>query len=909
MIPSCWYYINISTAKDIIMKKLVIGILAHVDAGKTTLSEGLLYLSGRIRKMGRVDNKDAYLDNYELERARGITIFSKQAVFDAGDARITLLDTPGHVDFSAEMERTLQVLDYAILVISGADGVQGHTRTLWRLLWVYQIPVFIFINKMDQDGTDKAKIMEQLKKQLDDGCIEFGQDDSERFSDQLAMCDESLMEAYLENGDIGTEMIKTAIRRRKVFPCFFGSALKLDGVEEFLQALVTYSQMPSYPEEFGAKIFKITRDGQGNRLTHMKITGGRLRVRDTLGDGSWEEKVSQIRIYSGSKFESVGEAEAGTVCAAAGLTHTRPGEGLGADTASGGPILEPVLSYQIILPEGCDPKAILPKLRQLEEESPELSIVWDEYLKEIRVQIMGQVQTEILQSLIKSRFGIDVSFGSGRILYKETIADTVEGVGHFEPLRHYAEVHLLMEPGERGSGLVIAEDCGDDVLARNWKNLILSHLHEKVHKGVLTGSPITDMKITLVSGRAHNKHTQGGDFREAAYRAVRQGLKEAVSVLLEPYYAFRLELPEKFVGHAMADIEKMSGTCRVSEISGDTAVLEGSAPVALMQNYQREVTAYTKGLGRLFCTLQGYGPCHNTQDVIAEIGYDSERDTANPTGSVFCGNGTSFIVSWDRVKDYMHLESCLAGTDHSGREAADKANADKTKDDWISQEEVDSIFKRTFFANQGKKTSWKKRKAAAARYHPLPAASALRSQKSAKPVTAKNEYLLVDGYNIIFAWPELKELAAENMDGARAKLTDQLSRYQHYRKCRIIIVFDAYRVSGHNEEMIDYGNVFVVFTREAQTADQFIEKFAHRHQDKYDITVATSDNLQQIIIRGAGSAVMSARELKEEVDNAGRRIMQAYDEIRRPDRNYLGDALSGETRQQIDEIANRPTGQ
>ena len=892
------------------MKKLVIGILAHVDAGKTTLSESLLYLSGRIRKLGRVDNKDAFLDNFELERARGITIFSKQAVFDTADARITLLDTPGHVDFSAEMERTLRVLDYAILVISGADGVQGHAKTLWRLLSVYHIPVFIFINKMDQNGTDKEKIMEQLKMQLDEGCIEFGQDEAKPFLEQLAMCDETLMEAYFNKGDIGIGLIKAAIKARKIYPCFFGSALKLEGVEELLESIVMYSDMPSYPEGFGAKIFKISRDEQGNRLTHMKITGGRLRVRDTLGNGSWEEKVNQIRIYSGSKFEAAGEAEAGTVCVVTGLTRTRPGEDLGLEETWHAPVLEPVLSYQIMLPEGCDPRAILPKLRQLEEEEPELGIVWDEHLKEIRVQIMGEVQTEILQNLIQSRFGIDVSFGSGRILYKETITDTVEGVGHFEPLRHYAEVHLLMEPAERGSGLCFAVDCSDDVLAKSWKNLCLSHLEEKVHKGVLTGSPITDIKITLVSGRSHNKHTQGGDFREAVYRAVRQGLKEAESILLEPFYSFRLELPEKYVGYAMTDIERMSGTCHVSLMTDDTAVLEGRAPVAAMQNYQRELTAYTRGTGRLFCSLDGYGPCHNAREVIAEIGYDSERDTANPTGSVFCENGTSFLVSWDRVKDHMHIESRLGRRGGFFEDTADKAQADIKEDDWIGPEEVDRIFKRTYYANQGKKTTWKKRKVAAGRYNTRPTAVTAGSGDTVSPVTPKNEYLLVDGYNIIFAWPELKKLAEDNMDGARAKLIDLLSKYQHYKRSRIIIVFDAYRVQRHNEEMIDYGNVFVVFTGEAQTADHFIEKFAHRHQKKYDITVATSDGLQQIIIRGAGCTVLSARELWEEVAGAGKRIMEMYNEKHRSIRNYIGDVLSDETKQQIDDITREdsPSG-
>jgi len=626
------------------MKKLVIGILAHVDAGKTTLSESMLYLSGRIRKLGRVDNKDAYLDTNELERARGITIFSKQAVFDIDDIQITLLDTPGHVDFSAEMERTLQVLDYAILVISGADGVQAHTKTLWHLLTIHKLPVFLFVNKMDQKQTDKDKLMMELKEQLGDGCVEFGAAESESFYDQLAMCDEIMMEEYLEKGQISTSYIGEAIKERKVFPCFFGSALKLDGIEKFMEAIAKYAKTPRYSDEFGAKIFKISRDEQGNRLTHMKLTGGKLRVRDILTNGEWKEKVNQIRIYSGEKYEAVSEVDAGSVVAVTGLSKTRPGEGLGSEKDSKPPILEPVLLYQIILPEGCDPRVMIPKLRQIEEEEPELHIVWDEQLQEIQVQVMGEVQIEILQSIIKSRFGVDVTFDSGRIVYKETIANTVEGVGHFEPLGHYAEVHLLLEPGERGSGLKYDVNCSEDYLSQSWQRLILTHLKEKTHKGVLTGSAITDMKITLVAGKAHNKHTEGGDFREATYRAVRQGLKEAESILLEPYYAFWLEVPEKMVGRAMTDIEKMHGTCEISQIKGETAVLTGSAPVVTMRNYHKEVIAYTKGLGRLFCNLKGYEPCHNTQKVIELIGYDSERDVENPTGSVFCTHGGSSSI-------------------------------------------------------------------------------------------------------------------------------------------------------------------------------------------------------------------------------------------------------------------------
>lgn len=888
------------------MKNLVIGILAHVDAGKTTLSESFLYLSGKIRKLGRVDNKDAYLDNYELERARGITIFSKQAMFEVGDIQITLLDTPGHVDFSTEMERTLQVLDYAILVVSGADGVQGHTKTLWRLLEIYRIPVFLFVNKMDQNGTDKEKIMHDLKKQLSDGCIEFRRAVTDRtdvqagpedFYDQLAMCDETLMEAYLSAGHIELPQIRKAVSDRKVFPCFFGSALRLEGVEAFMHGIVEYAGIPSYPDEFGAKIYKIGRDEQGNRLTYMKITGGRLKVKDVLTNGVWEEKINQIRFYSGQKFETANEAEAGSVCAVTGLSRTKPGEGLGMEKASIAPVLEPVLSYQIVLPEGCDPRTVIPKLRQLEEEDPELHVVWNEQLREIQVQVMGEVQIEILQSLVLSRFGIEISFDSGRIVYKETIADTVEGVGHFEPLRHYAEVHLLMEPGERGSGLRFKVDCSDDILSKSWKNLILTHLKEKVHRGVLTGSPVTDMTITLVSGRAHIKHTEGGDFREATYRAVRQGLMEAGSILLEPYYAFQLELPEKLVGRAMADIEKMHGICHVSHSDGETAVITGNAPVVTMRNYQKDVTAYTKGLGRLFCSLSGYAPCHNTQEVMETVGYDPERDLMNPAGSVFCANGASFLVDWNRVKDFMHVESCFqAKTDLSEETAENKPP--HTEEKWLDPEEVDRIFKQTYYANQGKKSGWQKRKAAADVYY------SPRAYVGKMKVTRENreEYLLVDGYNVIFAWPDLKELAEGSMDGARTKLLDYLSKYQGVRKCQIIAVFDAYRLQGHPEEIFDYDNIHVVFTREAQTADQYIEKFAHDNNRKYDITVATSDGLQQIIIRGSGCALLSARELKDEIVRADERVSQVLQETQPARRNYLKDAISNDTKQQMEEL-------
>lgn len=874
------------------MKKLVIGILAHVDAGKTTLSESLLYLSGKIGRLGRVDNKDAYLDNYELERVRGITIFSKQAIFEMGDIRITLLDTPGHVDFSAEMERTLQVLDYAILVISGADGIQGHTRTLWRLLHLYRIPVFIFINKMDQSGTDKNKIMKDLKNELEDGCIEFDQLITEESNEQLAMCDEPMLDEFLKTGHIEASLIRNAILKRKVFPCIFGSALKLNGIEHFMKCLRDYTIAPSYPEEFGAKIYKITRDEQGNRLTHIKLTGGRLRARDVLCGNDWEEKLNQIRIYSGQKFETVNEIEAGSVCAVTGLTKTRPGEGLGIAEAYVMPVLEPVLSYRIILPEGCDPRVILPKLRQLEEEEPELHVIWDEQLQEIQAQIMGEVQIEILQSIIKSRFQIAVEFDTGKIVYKETIDNVVEGVGHFEPLRHYAEVHLLLKPGEPGSGLQFESECSEDILAKNWQRLIITHLEEKVHKGVLTGSAITDIKIILISGRAHNKHTEGGDFREATYRAVRQGLKEAVSVLLEPYYTFQLELPEKLVGKAMTDVENMSGTCTLTQTDGETAVLVGNAPVVTMRNYQKEVIAYTKGLGRLFCSLKGYEPCHNTEEVLRSIGYDSERDLGNPTGSIFCAHGAGFLVEWDKVKDYMHIEGYLQNKPPA-KEAVPINHSRDYEENFISLEEIDKIINNTFYANQGKKSLWKRHKSTHDNFHKP-------DDYISRPKEVKEDYLLVDGYNIIFAWPELKELADLNMDGARMSLLDLLCNYQGIRRCHIIAVFDAYRLQGHPEEMFDYHNIHVVYTREAQTADQYIERFAHDNRSKFKITVATSDGLQQIIIRGAGCSLLSARDLKVEILEASDKLRQDYQEMQGRGRNYLLDHVTLETKQKIE---------
>lgn len=867
------------------MKQLTLGILAHVDAGKTTLSEAMLYLSGAIRKAGRVDNRDAFLDTYELERERGITIFSKQAVFAYDDLKITLLDTPGHVDFSAEMERTLQVLDAAVLVIGASDGVQGHTVTLWKLLKRYQVPVFLFVNKMDQQGTDQDVLMRELCDRLGGGLTNFSEENKNTLLEELAMCDEELLNCFLEKGDISEELIRKAIAQRKVFPCFFGSALKLFGVRELMEGIVRYMPISGYPKEFGARVFKITRDNQGNRLTHMKITGGCLKARDALKT----EKVNQIRIYSGEKFDAVNEACAGQVCAVTGLLHTFPGQGFGLEKTVDRHMLEPVLSYCIYLPEGCDPAAFLPKLMQLQEEDPTLQVVWDEELKEIHAKVMGEVQIEILKHMIRERFGIEVSFGTGRIVYKETIADRVEGVGHFEPLRHYAEVHLLLEPAEPGSGLLFAADCSEDILARNWQRLILTHLEEKEHRGVLTGSPITDMKITLVSGRAHLKHTEGGDFRQATYRAVRQGLMEASGVLLEPVYEFRLEIPEEMIGRAMTDMEKLHGSFTLKERVGGVAVLTGTAPVVTIQDYQKEVTAYTRGHGRLSLSLKGYVPCHNAEEVIAKRHYDPESDLKNPTGSVFCAHGAGFVVPWNQVKDYMHLESCFAGDRECVMQTAFEEELERRKqaavkrqentgergEMFIGTDEIDAIIGRTARSNSrsefsGKREGWQREKKAGGN---TAKASETRIYKGQPK---KEKYLLVDGYNVIFAWEDLKELAGVNLDGARGKLLDILCNYQAIKGYHLMAVFDAYKLKGHGEEIMDYHNIQVVYTKEAETADRFIEKFAHENAGKYDVTVVTSDGLEQIIIVGAGCQLVSSREFRTEVELAPKQVLEDY---------------------------------
>ena len=823
------------------MKQIIAGILAHVDAGKTTLSEALLYSSGSIKKIGRVDNGDAFLDTDAMEKKRGITIFSKQAELQFGDTKMTLLDTPGHVDFSAEMERTLMVLDYAVLVISASDGVQAHTQTLWRLLKRYEIPVFLFINKMDQPGTDRAAILLELKKQLSDGCIDFTElgagteeeaqenEKSSTIMEEIAMEDETAMESFLETGRIAGEQIREMIVQRKIFPCFFGSALRNAGVDTFLQGFDRYTLAPEYPDEFGMKVFKIARDEANNRLTYLKVTGGTLKVKSPLsnadhvrfGEEVWEQKVNQIRIYSGTKYELINEADAGMVCAVTGLDHTYPGQGFGIEAQGETPVLEPVLHFRLILPEGVEPAVMLPKLRQIEEEEPELHIVWNEKLQEIQIQIMGEVQTEILKSMIAERFGVDVSFGPGKIVYKETIADTVEGVGHFEPLRHYAEVHLLLEPLEPGSGIVIDTDCSEDVLDKNWQRLIVTHLKEREHIGVLTGSVITDMKITVIGGRAHTKHTEGGDFRQATYRAVRQGLKQAQSVLLEPYYEFHIAVPQNMVGRAMTDIEKMHGKFEGPYQEGDAQVLRGIAPVACMANYQKEVTAYTKGLGKVTFRFAGYYPCHNTEEVVAQTGYDPERDLSHPADSVFCAHGAGFIVPWNEVPDHMHVEGRLLKKKEQQEEAP---SGKKTKtydpDHWIDIEEIDAILARTY--------------------------------------------------------------------------------YQGIKKCNLIVVFDAYRVKGHQTEMLDHHNIHVVYTKEAETADAYIEKFAHENGRKYHVTVATSDGLEQIIITGQGCHLLSAREFEREVEAANQTLRETIDGMREKSSNHiLGDALKQLTDEKI----------
>ena len=913
-------------------KQLVLGILAHVDAGKTTLAEGLLYTCGSIRKAGRVDHGNAFLDTYALERARGITIFSKQARLQMGDLSVTLLDTPGHVDFSAEMERTLQVLDYAVLVISGADGVQGHVQTLWRLLQSYQVPVFLFINKMDQPDTDREALLAELKQRLDERCVDFssctagGEDsgcDSRRdeWLENVAVCEESLLERFLEAGELSAGEIAGQIGRRKVFPCFFGSALKLEGVTELIQGLETYTRVPQYGQEFGARVFKISRDEQGNRLTHLKVTGGILKVKQQIT--GQEEKVNQIRLYSGAGFEAAAEAEAGTVCAVTGLNDTFAGQGLGAEKEAVRPILEPVLTYEIQLPEGCDVHKMLLSLHQLEEEEPMLHILWQEELGEIHAQVMGQVQMEILKHQILERFGAEVEFGAGNIVYKETILEPAEGVGHYEPLRHYAEVHLLLEPGEPGSGLQFDTVCSEDVLDRNWQRLILTHLMEKKHRGVLTGSEITDMKITLLTGRAHLKHTEGGDFRQATYRAVRQGLRSAWCALLEPVYAFRLEIPADKTGRAMADIQRMQGTFDPPEQSGELAILTGTAPVVAMRDYAQEVTAYTKGSGRLTCTLKGYERCHNEAEVLEAYAYDPEADLQNPTGSVFCAHGAGFVVPWDQVPDYMHVESPFREKPREEIRTGAVASAQNQPGSRASapalsyenDKELQAIFERTYGAQ-------KERGAAQATYVAgRPGWARSRSSNFHSGATGRSgagngadsacrgakkpqgeDYLLVDGYNIIFAWEDLKELAQVNLAAARDKLMDVLCDYQGFKKNTLILVFDAYKVAGNPGSVSKYHNIHVVYTKEAETADQYIEKTVHEISRNHSVMVATSDALEQVIILGQGAGRMSAQGLREELEAAKIEVRQIIAGRRDSKKNTLFQHLPEELQEHMEQV-------
>lgn len=881
-------------------KQLVTGILAHVDAGKTTLSESMLYKSGAIRKLGRVDHKDAFLDTFELERERGITIFSKQAVFTWKDMEIILLDTPGHVDFSAEMERTLQVLDYAVLIVSGSDGIQGHTVTLWKLLKQYDIPVFIFVNKMDQTGADKENILHALRKKFGNSCIDFSnvnnlEEMDDNWKENLAVCEEKLLEGYLETGNLDLDMVKTAIKDRSVFPCYFGSALKQDGIEEFLDGFRKYTIPVQYPDAFGAKVYKIARDDQDNRLTYLKVTGGTLSVKDVLPE--IEEKVDQIRIYSGAKFEPVQEVKAGGVCAVIGPEKTYPGQGLGIESAQDMTVLEPVLTYQIQLPPDCDVHKMLLGLKQLEEEEPQLHIVWEEQVSEIHVQLMGEVQIEVLKRIIWERFKVRVEFGEGKIVYKETIEEPVEGIGHFEPLRHYAEVHLFMEPGERGSGLVFDTNCSEEILDRNWQRLVMTHLEEKEHKGVLTGAPITDMKITLIAGRSHKKHTDGGDFRQATYRAVRQGLRKAKSILLEPWYEFRMELPPDSVGRAMTDIQNMHGKCTQPITEDGMMILTGMAPVSFMRGYQKEFLSYTGGHGRMFFNLKGYEKCYDQDRIVEETGYDPESDILDPTGSVFCAHGAGFIVPWYQVEEYMHVESPLSEKKVNQRMYVPPIQP-RTSRIELTEEELDEIYATRLRPSRNYEDTT-----------PITIKAKEKGKSDGKwdgrkreTEEQKEQYLLVDGYNIIFAWDDLKELAEVNIESARDCLMDILSNYQGYKKCTLILVFDAYKVQGNLGEVLKYHNIYVVYTKEAETADQYIEKTVQKIGRKYQVTVATSDALEQVIIMGKGAHRMSAAGLKEEVKIMKEEIRKEFLKKAPEDKNYLFDHMDEKMVQEMEKI-------
>ncbi len=867
------------------MKKITLGILAHVDSGKTTLSESVLYLTGKIKKLGRVDHKDAYLDTFKMERDRGITIFSKQAILDYKDMRINLLDTPGHIDFSAEMERTLAVLDYAVLVISASEGIQGHTETLWKLLNRYNIPTFIFVNKMDMPNVSGDFLLHELKEKLSDKIVGFPV--GVGTLEDIAMCDEDVLENYMETGKIEKDTISELIYNRMLFPCFFGSVLKLDGVEELIEGLYDYTFEPVYNENFGAKVYKISKDNKGNRLTHIKITGGELHVKDIIkasrGAKDWEEKVNELRLYSGDKYESVSKVQGGDVCVIPGFNETYSGQGLGFENESIEPSLVPVLAYKVITPKEINVNLAYKQLMELEDEDPTLKITWNEEKKEITANVMGPIQIEVLKQIVKERFNMDIEFGAASILYKETILDTVEGVGHFEPLKHYAEVHLMMEPGEPGTGLQFRSNVSENELSRNWQRLILTHLEEKIHKGVLTGAPVTDICITVVGGKAHLKHTEGGDFRQATYRAVRQGLKKADSALLEPYYDFVLKVPNENVGRAMTDICAMSGSVNQPENSQEFSVLTGYAPVSTMWNYINTVNEYTHGKGTLTLKFKGYAPCHNSEEVIAEKGYDSELDLRNPTGSVFCAHGSGFNVPWNEVENYMHVKTELNLNNSQPQEeisikSPQNIQKSKSYDSYATDKELEAIFEKTF----GKVKRKKYQETKIRNYNN----SGTKKYKG-KVNNNLPECILVDGYNIIFAWEELNKVAKVNIDGARDKLLDIMSNYQGYKGNTVIVVFDAYNVNRHKETIYKHNNIYVVFTKEAETADMYIAKTTHQMANKYKVTVATSDALEQLIIMGHGALRMSAMNFKEEVENVEKAISAHINTPTESLKNYL----------------------
>lgn len=855
------------------MKKIVIGILAHVDSGKTTLTESMLLKSGDIRKAGRVDHRDTFLDTNEIERERGITIFSKQAVMHTPLCEITILDTPGHVDFSAEAERVLSVLDYAILVVSASEGVQSHTETLWRLLAKYDVPTFVFVNKMDLALSQKAEIIGNIKAELSDNIVDFSDENfSEEILDELSVCSEGLMNEYLSENNVSEKEIQRAVSSRQLFPCFFGSALKHEGTDKIISGLLKYTEEKVYPKEFGARVYKISDDGKGTRLTHLKITGGTLRVKDEVkGKSDWSEKINQIRIYSGEKYETPEELEAGAVCAVTGLSKTFSGEGLGIEINLESPVLEPVLSYKVVLPESVNIRDALIKLKRLEEEEPQLKIAWKEELSEIHIMLMGEVQLEIVKRLIKSKFDIDAEFGEGTISYKETVADKVLGIGHFEPLRHYAEVHLLVEPLKAGSGIKFESALSFDELDRSWQRLIMTHLSEKTHIGVLTGSPITDVKITLTGGRAHKKHTEGGDFRQATYRAVRNALMKAKSVLLEPRYDFKMTVPNENVGRALNDLSMMGARFSSPHLSGEMSIISGNASVSKMRGYQKELISYTSGRGRLFCVSSGYEPADDADEIIQRIGYNPERDTENSPDSVFCSHGAGFTVKWDEVENYADVEITFETEEELAKRVAENAKrlSERPKIE-ASDKELMAIFERTYGEIKAPKIEGAR----------IVKAKEEIPERYIKPKKIKKydkDYLLVDGYNIIHAWEDLKKLTLDSLDVARDKLIDILCNYSGYTGCETIVVFDAYKVKGSRGEVEKINNINVVYTKEAETADMYIEKVSRKLSVNNRVRVATSDGLEQLIILGAGALRVSAESFKKEVDDAILKIREMID--------------------------------